>query len=81
MTGGFAGSARLVIFLLLAGGLSVFLVLYTMGHQRPEIPADADHLLSPDPASCLECHGPARRKPRGGNHPLNDRCFDCHERA
>ena len=59
MTGGPAGNARLIIFLILAGGLSVFLVLYTLGHQRPEIPADADHLLSLDPPPCLECHGPA----------------------
>lgn len=81
MTGGPAGNARLIIFLVLAGGLSVLLVLYTLGHQRPEIPADADHLRSLDPPNCLECHGPAGKKPRGKNHPLNDRCFDCHDRA
>lgn len=80
MNGGPAGHSRLVVFLILAGGLSALLFFYTLGHRRPEIPADADHLHSFEPAGCLECHGPAGKDPRGKNHPLNDRCFDCHER-
>ncbi|HEU4401543.1 MAG TPA: cytochrome c3 family protein [Candidatus Polarisedimenticolia bacterium] len=54
---------------------------YTLSHRRPLIPADADHLGSLEPARCLDCHGPAGRRPRGRNHPLNDQCFNCHERA
>jgi len=76
-----AGNARLVVFLIVAGGLSVLLVLYTLGHRKPEIPADADHLKSLEPPACLQCHGPSGRNPRGRNHPLNDQCFDCHQRA
>ena len=81
MTGRQTGNARLVIFLILAGGLSVLLILYTIAQRKPAIPADADHLRSLDPPACLECHGPAGKNSRGKNHPLNDRCFDCHERT
>jgi len=75
------GNARLVVFLLVAGGLSVLLVAYTMLHQPPKYPADADHITSSGPERCLECHGPAGRRPRGKNHPRNNQCFSCHERA
>lgn len=81
MTRGASGNARLIIFLIVAGGLSVLLVLFTIGHKKPRIPADADHLRSLDPPACLVCHGPSGRNPRSRNHPLNDQCFDCHERA
>lgn len=81
MTQGRRANRPLVVFLIVAGGLSAWLVIYTLRHQRPAIPADADHLRSLDPAQCLECHGPAGRNARGRNHPLNDQCFNCHERA
>lgn len=80
MTSRSSGRGRLIIFLCLAGALSG-LFLYTLSQRRPRIPADADHLRSAEPPQCLECHGPAGRHARGKNHPLNDRCFDCHERA
>jgi len=76
-----AGNARLAVFLILAAGILGGLLIYTLSHQRPRIPADADHLRSSDPALCLGCHGPGRRRARGPNHPLNDQCFNCHERA
>ena len=81
MSRGTAGSARLIVFLLVAGGLSVVLVAYTILHQPPRYPADADHLTASGPDRCLECHGPAGKRPRGRNHPQNNQCFGCHERV
>ncbi len=75
------GNLRVMIFLVVALGLSALLVTYTLTHRRPPVPADADHLRSLEPAQCLSCHGPAGRRPRGPNHPLGDQCFNCHERA
>ena len=76
-----AANALVIGFVAAAGLLSVLLVLYTMAHRRPPIPADGDHLAAADAAQCLRCHGPGMRNARGRNHPLNDRCLDCHERA
>ena len=76
-----AGSARLVVFFLLATLLATGLVCYTLKQRRPLIPADADHRPVVEPDRCLSCHGPGTRNPRGPNHPLNDQCFNCHERA
>ncbi len=75
------GSVRVAAFLVLAAAVLGGIVYYTLTHQRPLIPADADHVGSRDPAQCLGCHGPGRKRPRGPNHPLNDQCFNCHERA
>jgi len=75
------GSARMIVFFLLAALLAGGLVGYTLKHRRPLIPADADHRAVADPERCLTCHGPAGRSPRGPNHPLNDQCLNCHERA
>ncbi len=75
-----AGSRRLLLaFLGGATALTVALVGYTVTHRRPAIPADADHAVT-DTARCLTCHGPGREQARGPNHPLNDQCFNCHER-
>ncbi len=71
---------RVVVFLALAGSLAGFLVYYTVSHRRPPIPNDADHAGVVEPARCLTCHGPGRNRARGPNHPLNDQCFNCHER-
>ncbi|HXH27698.1 MAG TPA: hypothetical protein VNL37_01565 [Candidatus Polarisedimenticolia bacterium] len=76
-----AGGARLIVFLVLAAALSGGLILYTLRQRRPAIPADADHTGVVEPAACLTCHGPGRKNARGPNHPLNDQCFNCHERA
>lgn len=75
------GSGRLIAFLLLGGIVLGGLVLYTLQHHRPLVPADADHLPARDQAECLRCHGPGARNARGPNHPLNDQCFSCHERS
>jgi hypothetical protein len=71
----------MVVFFVLAALVSGALVLYTVQHRRPFIPADADHAGEQAPAQCLSCHGPGARKARGPNHPLNDQCLSCHERA
>ena len=76
-----AASPRVVTFLLIAGALSGLLVYYTISHRRPPIPADADHAGVSEPTRCLSCHGPGRKNARSRNHPLNDQCFNCHERA
>ncbi len=75
------GSLRVAVFLIGAAGLTGMLVLYTLRHRRPPIPADADHRISIEPTQCLGCHGPGMKRPRGPTHPLNDQCFSCHERA
>ena len=67
----------LAVMLLLVGGL----VTFTLTHQRPKVPADADHLKSDDPETCLSCHARGKPNARTKNHPLNDRCWECHERA
>ena len=72
---------RLIAFLLAAGALTGSLIVYTIRNRPPLLPADTDHRGSGGPGQCLECHGPAGRNPRGPNHPLNDQCFNCHERS
>ena len=74
-------SLRLIAFLLAAGALTGFLIVYTIRNRPPLLPADTDHRGPGGPEQCLECHGPAGRNPRGPNHPLNDQCFNCHERS
>jgi hypothetical protein len=73
--------APVVGFVLAAGLLSALLIVYTMTHRRPPIPGDADHAASGSEHQCLSCHGPGMKNARNRNHPLNDRCFSCHERA
>jgi hypothetical protein len=61
--------------------LVVLLVTYTVTHQRPLVPANPVHLKSDDTDYCLSCHARGRPNARPKNHPLNDRCWECHERA
>jgi cytochrome c553 len=72
---------RVVVVLAVMLLFGAFLVYYTITHQRPQVPADRDHLLSSDPEYCLTCHGRGKKDARSKNHPLNDRCWECHERA
>lgn len=81
MSGKGAANPLVIGFVAAAGLLSALLVLYTLTHRRPPIPADLDHLGAGGADQCLRCHGPGMRNARGRNHPLNDRCFDCHERV
>jgi hypothetical protein len=60
--------------------LGAGILYYTLTHQRPLIPADADHVQAQTQQRCLDCHGPGKKNARGRNHPLNDQCFNCHER-
>lgn len=76
-----AASARVVTFVALAALVAGGLVVYTITHQRPAIPSDQDHLIAVSPEQCLRCHGPGMKQARSRNHPLNDGCFNCHERA
>ena len=72
--------APLIIFLVVGGTLAVLLVVYTVLHHPPRLPADADHRTSRQPAECLDCHGPGKKSPRGPNHPpAQNQCFNCHE--
>ena len=79
MSRGAAGSARLVVFIVVAGLMTAALVLYSMSQRRPPIPADGDHGGVSSAVECLTCHGPAEKNARGPNHPLDDKCFSCHE--
>ena len=79
MSGPTRSKRPLLIFLVAAVLLSGALVAYTISHRRPPIPADADHAVR-TATECLSCHGPGTRNARGPNHPLNDQCFNCHER-
>lgn len=81
MRGAAHGSVRLAVFVIFALGLTGLLIAYTLVHRRPLIPADPDHARSLEPVRCLDCHGPTGKNRRGKNHPLNDQCFSCHERA
>lgn len=71
----------MVVVLLSMLVLVALLVTFTVTHQRPKVPADADHLKSDDPRTCLSCHGRGEAHARTKNHPLNDQCWDCHERS
>lgn len=72
---------RVVIVLAVFLALAALLVGYTVTHQRPRVPSDSDHLQSDDPQNCLRCHGRGQPNARSKNHPLDDKCWDCHERA
>jgi len=77
-----ARRAPLVIFLIVGAALAAGLVVYTVLHHPPRLPADADHRGSRRPEDCLECHGPGRKSPRGPNHPpAQNQCFNCHDSA
>ena len=72
----------MVVFLVVGTALAVLLVVYTVLHRPPRLPADADHLRPQQPRDCLECHGPGKRSPRKPNHPpAENQCFNCHESA
>ncbi len=72
----------LVIFLVAGTVLAVLLVVYTVLHHPPRLPADADHLKPQQPGDCLDCHGAGKRSPRKPNHPpAESQCFNCHESA
>jgi hypothetical protein len=81
MSGAGRRGLRLAAFLVAASGLTGFLIVYTLRNRPPQLPADADHRGGAGPDRCLSCHGPEGKDPRGPNHPLNDQCFNCHERS
>jgi hypothetical protein len=72
---------RVVVVLVVMITLAVLLVVFTITHQRPQVPRDAVHVKSDDTGYCLSCHARGRPNARPKNHPLNDRCWECHERA
>ena len=79
-----AGPRRtpLLIFLVAGTLLTVLLVIYTILHRPPRLPADTDHLRPQQAGDCLECHGPGKRSPRKPSHPpAESQCFNCHEPA
>ena len=81
MNHGAPGRARLLLFLGLALLITGSLLVYTLTRRRPPIPADRDHAPGVDAARCLQCHGPSGANARSPRHPLNDQCFNCHERS
>ena len=81
MSGRTPGRGRIYLFLALTTLVVGVLVAYTIKQRRPLIPADFDHARSRTATDCIVCHSPTGPNARGPNHPLNDRCFSCHERA
>lgn len=77
----FRRNVALAIGLVVAVAFSTCLVAYSLRKRTPGVPADADHLQSITAPQCLSCHGPLEARPRSRNHPLNDQCFNCHERT
>ena len=67
--------------LVAAVGLSTCLIVYSLRKRPPDVPTDPDHIRSVTSPQCLSCHGPLEAYPRSRNHPLNDQCFNCHERT
>ncbi len=60
--------------------MAVMVWLLSTWEQPPTIPGNAYHREPRRAQECVQCHhvdGPA---PRSKNHPLNDRCFQCHPR-
>jgi hypothetical protein len=60
--------------------LAVAGMLWLLATRKPAppVPGDAAHAEARGEGDCLECHdldGPA---PRGRNHPISQRCFQCH---
>jgi hypothetical protein len=72
---------RMLLFMALVVVVVGGLYSYTLRRQPPTLPPDRDHRLGATPDICLSCHGPGAVNARGANHPLNDQCFNCHERA
>lgn len=72
---------RVIVVLGMMIVLVVLLVTFTVTHQRPLVPGDLVHLKSAEIEYCLSCHGRGRPNARPKNHPLNDHCWECHERA
>jgi cytochrome c553 len=71
------GRKLLIGVLLLVGALIVLALISK--REPPGMPADADHVRTVgNEAACLECHGPAGKRPRGPKHPLANDCGRCH---
>jgi hypothetical protein len=70
------GAAALVA--ILVGGM---LWLLATREPPPLIPLDPDHVAARGDAACLDCHSHDGAAPRSKNHPLGQRCLQCHVRA
>ena len=64
-----------VLAVIVVGGI---LGLLATRRPPPAIPRDAAHRGVRGEAGCLECHGVDGAFPQGKNHPLTQRCFQCH---
>jgi hypothetical protein len=73
---------RAIIGGVAAGVLGVIGMLFLLStwSPPPEIPDDAEHWGAQRDHQCTTCHNVDGPSPRSKNHPLNDRCFQCHLR-
>jgi hypothetical protein len=71
---------RAVIGGILAGVLAVAAMAWLLStwKQPPTIPDNAYHREARRSQDCVQCHNVDGPSPRSKNHPLNDRCFQCH---
>ena len=64
------------VALLLVAGMLWLLATRT---PPPPIPVDDEHVQARQVDDCQICHSPDGPAPRSRNHPMSQRCFQCHE--
>jgi hypothetical protein len=73
------GRLRWIILIVIVAGGALLLFRYTLQKERPDIPADEDHVGLPvGEDACMSCHGHDGVAPRGRNHPVGMDCARCH---
>jgi hypothetical protein len=72
---------KIVIPLLIVGGVLFLVQQLSKSTEFPRIPADDEHARVLREKECWSCHSPTGAVPQGEEHPKKSRCFLCHKRA